>query len=311
MKEFGKVAFVFPGQGSQSVGMGRDLWTHSTSARQIFEEVDGILKMPLTKLMFEGPEKELRSSINSQPAIMAVSLASLKVAQEQIPNFPQPSFLAGHSLGEYTSLVVSEVLTLTDAIQLAYERGRLMTEASNLQPGGMAAIWGMEENELSQICSETNVQIANINSPNQIVISGATASLSEAIKVASNRGAKRATRLDVSGAFHSNLMASAQKGLQKAINNLKFHDPSITILANCTANPLTTASQVQKELVSQLCNCVQWAKSIRTMVNSGVSTFMEFGPGQVLTSLIRRISKNVSAHTFNSYSAIQGHVNVT
>lgn len=307
--ESATVAFVFPGQGSQSVGMGRDLWTYSTSARQIFKEVDNILEMPLTKLMFEGPEEELRSSINSQPAIMAVSLASLKVAQEQIPDFPQPSFLAGHSLGEYTALVVSEVLTLTDAIQLAYERGRLMTEASNLQPGGMAAIWGMEENELSQICSETNVQIANINSPNQIVISGGTASLSEAIKVASTRGAKRATRLDVSGAFHSNLMEYAQEGLKKTINNLEFHDPSTTIIANCTASPLTTATQVKQELLSQLCNCVQWTKSILAMVNSGVSTFMEFGSGKVLTSLIRRISKNINTHSFDSYSAIHDHVN--
>ena len=310
MIELKKVAFVFPGQGSQSVGMGHDLWTHSTAARQIFEEVDDILNMPLTKLIFEGPEEQLRSSVNSQPAIMTVSLASLKAAQERIPHLPQPSFLAGHSLGEYTSLVVSKVLTLPDAIKLAYERGRLMTEASNLRPGGMAAIWGMKENELSQICSETNVQIANINSPNQIVISGDISSLSKAIKVASARGAKRATVLDVSGAFHSNLMHSAQEGLRETINKLKFHDPSTTILANCTANPLTTASQVKQELLSQLCNCVQWSKSVLTMVSSGVSAFMEFGPGQVLSNLIRRISKNISTYAFNNLSAIQSHASI-
>ena len=310
MTELGNVAFVFPGQGSQSVGMGHDLWTHSIGARQIFEEVDDILKIPLAKLIFEGPEEELRSSINSQPAIMTVSLASLKVAQEQIPNLPKPSFLAGHSLGEYTSLVVSKVLTLTDGIKLTYERGRLMTEASNLHPGGMAAIWGMEENELSQICSETNVQIANINCPNQIVISGEVSSLNQAINVASSRGAKRAIHLDVSGAFHSNLMQSAQEGLKETINNLEFHDPDTAILANCTANPLTTATQVKQELLSQLCNCVQWTKSIRTMVHSGVSAFMEFGPGQILSNLIRRISKNVSTYAFNNLSAIQAHASI-
>ena len=295
-KSASKTAFVFPGQGAQSVGMGQELYRHSKAAKDVFDEIDEILGIRLTRIIFEGPESELEKTVNSQPAIMATSLACLRATDEfhQTDTF-KPEFLAGHSLGEYTSLVVSGALDMAEGIRLVRERGRLMQETSERRPGGMAAILGLDEDTVADICIETGAEIANINGTDQIVISGDKICVARAADMASIRGARKAVPLAVAGAFHSSLMAPAQEGLAEAIEQVDFRDPSIPIIANSTSEPMTTASQVQEELRVQLCSCVQWKKSVDQMINTGVGSFIEFGPGRVLGGLIKRIS-SVSEH---------------
>lgn len=205
-----KCSFVFPGQGSQSVGMGRALWEASPAAKKVFEEVDDVLGFSLSHLMFEGPAEELQDTINAQPAIMAVSIACLRAWEEFLGQSLLPDYAAGHSLGEYTSLVAVDVISFADGIKLVRERGHLMQQASVERPGGMAAILGLEEMALVQICSETGVELANINTKDQIVISGDTIAVARAMDLASVRGAKKVVPLTVSGAFHSELMQLAK-----------------------------------------------------------------------------------------------------
>ena len=285
-----RTAYVFPGQGAQSVGMGLELYRSSKAAQELYNEIDDILDFPLTSLIFEGPERELEQTVNSQPAIMATSLACLEALKElhQVDTF-QPVALAGHSLGEYTSLVVSGALDLADGMRLVRERGRLMQEASEKHPGSMAAIIGLDEITVEEICLETSAEMANINGGDQIVISGDRVCVARAVDMASIRGARKAIPLAVSGAFHSSLMSPARQGLISAIEDIKFQDPVTPIFANSTSMPLTTAEEVKGELLTQLCSCVQWEKSVSCMIDSGVSSFIEFGPGKVLASLIKRI----------------------
>ena len=290
-QELTKTAYVFPGQGAQFVGMGLELYRHSRAARELFDEVDDTLSIPLTSLIFEGPEKELEETVNSQPAIMATSLACIEAMKEvHGHDLSLPAALAGHSLGEYTSLVVSGALDLAEGIRLVRERGRLMQEASETHPGTMAAILGLDEVTIEEICLETGAEMANINGGDQIVISGDRVCVARAVDMASIRGARKTIPLAVSGAFHSSLMSSAQQGLAAAINEVKFRDPAIPVIANSTSAPLTTAQAVKDELLTQLCSCVQWRKSVTLMIDSGVSGFIEFGPGKVLGGLIKRIS---------------------
>ena len=287
-------AFVFPGQGSQSVGMGVGLYDASPAARQVFEESDDSLGFRLSELIFRGTSTELQDTVNSQPAIMTVSIACWKSWQEYLGSEAErPAALAGHSLGEYTSMVVAGVLSFRDAVRLVRERGRLMQRASVERPGGMAAIMGLDELAFEQICAETGVELANINTDDQVVISGDKIAVARAMDLASVRGAKRTIPLPVSGAFHSSLMGVAREGLTEAINGLSFHDPEIPIIANCNCAPLTTGDGVREELISGLCQCVQWKNSVRYLVSSGISSFVEFGPAGVLSALIKRIDKSV------------------
>ncbi len=272
------------------MGMGLELYRSSKAVQELHNEIDGILDFSLTKLIFEGPEKELEQTINSQPAIMATSLACLEALKElNQSDTCQPTALAGHSLGEYTSLVVSGALGLADGMRLVRERGRLMQEASEKHPGSMAAIIGLDEISVEEICLETGAEVANINGGDQIVISGDRVCVARAVDMSSVRGARKAIPLAVSGAFHSSLMASAREGLISAIENINFQDPVTPIVANSTSKPLTTADEVKGELLTQLCNCVQWKKSVSCMIDLGVTSFIEFGPGKVLVSLIKRI----------------------
>jgi len=301
-----KHAYVFPGQGSQSVGMGLELNKSSKAARDIFEEADTALGFRLSRLIFEGPDIKLQDTINSQPAIMTVSIACWKAWQELLgAEIPQPISLAGHSLGEYTSMVVSGVIGFRDGVRLVRERGRLMQQASQERPGGMAAILGLEEWVLQEICAETGVELGNINSEEQIVISGDKIAVARAMDLASARGARKTIPLPVSGAFHSSLMLQAQQGLADAVAALDLRDPKIPIIANSNSAPLTTADQVKEELVYGLCKCVQWKNSVRYMVNSGVSRFVEFGPSKVLASLIKRIEPSVQAVTLSDPTSIR------
>ena len=290
----GKAAYVFPGQGSQRVGMGLDLYVHYSSARDVFDEVDETLGFPLSRLCFEGPEEDLTQTINVQPAILTVSIACLRAAQEVSGSgLPSPAFVAGHSLGEYTALVVAGVLGLPDAVRLVRERGRLMNEAGQRKPGGMLAVVGLDEETTRGICLSVGTEISNINSPGQIVISGAVDKLAEARRLAETGGARRVIPLKVSGAFHSPLMEPALEGLRNAISGFTFRKPSAPVVANVTAQMLTDAEAIKEELVNQILHCVQWQRSVENMIARGVTTFFEIGPGQVLTGLIKRISPAV------------------
>jgi [acyl-carrier-protein] S-malonyltransferase len=287
MAEEVKVAYVFPGQGSQKVGMGQDLYIHYASAKQVYDQVDEILGFSLSRLCFEGPEEDLLQTINVQAAVLTTSIACLKAAEEATKfTLPHPTYVLGHSLGEYTSLVVAGVLGLSDAVRLVRERGRLMNEAGRRKKGGMLAIMGLELPVVENICLSVGTVVSNVNCPGQIVI-----------RLAQIKGARRVIPLKVSGAFHSNLMEPAMEGLKNAVSGLTFNKPMMPIIANVTAQPLTAVETIREELISQIIHCVKWQQSVEATISKGVTTFFEIGPGEVLTGLIKRISPG--AQTFN------------
>jgi [acyl-carrier-protein] S-malonyltransferase len=294
MAELSKVAYVFPGQGSQSTGMGLDLYNKYPVAKGVFDEADASLGFSLSHLCFEGPEEELTKTHNVQPAILVVSIACLKALEEAaIANFPSPTFVAGHSLGEYTALVAAGVLGLADAVLLVRERGRLMYEAGLKNPGSMLAVIGLDEEAVKDVCLQSGTEISNINCPGQIVISGAAQALAEANKLAKTRGARALLPLRVSGAFHSALMEPVIAEFSKIVSNVRFRPPVIPVISNVTARPLPDVDSIKKELVKQLRNCIQWQGSVEYMMHSGVTAFYEVGPGRVLSGLIRRINSEL------------------
>ena len=297
-----RVAFVFPGQGSQYVGMGKALYEASEAARRVFEQADQTLGFGLTRLMFEGPNEELEDTINAQPAILTLSVACLAALREkwqELGRAVQPVFVAGHSLGEYTALVAAEVLDFTDALRLVRERGRLMKETGQHQPGGMAAVVGLEREVLEAICREASergiIVLANANCPEQMVISGELTALDRAVELARERGASAVVPLRISIASHSPLMQQAAIQLAEIIAALSLRDPVTPIVASIQGQVLTTAEDIRQHLAVQLCRPVEWTKSVREMIESGVDTFVEIGPGQVLSGLLRRCDRSIRA----------------
>ena len=287
-------AYVFPGQGSQKVGMGLGLMEESRAGRDTFEEADESLGFPLSRMIFEGPAGELQNTVNSQPAIMTVSIAAWRAWAELAgPQAVEAKAVAGHSLGEYTALVAAGVLDFADAVRLVRRRGELMQKASLSRPGTMAAILGLDKMALAQICAETGVELANINTDNQIVISGDRMAVAQAVDLSTARGARKAVPLPVSGAFHSSLMVEAEMGLASELESLALREPRMPIIANCDCRPLASSQEIRDELIWGLCRCVQWKDSVVTMVDSGVSRFVEFGAGGVLAGLIKRIDREV------------------
>ncbi|HIC93297.1 MAG TPA: ACP S-malonyltransferase [Anaerolineae bacterium] len=292
------IAFVFPGQGSQYVGMGRDLYETYPEARAVFEKADETLGFPLSELCFEGPAEELNDTINTQPAIFTMSVACLRALN---PLFSlNPLFVAGHSLGEYTALVAAGALDFAAGLKLVRERGRLMKEAGEKNPGAMAAIIGLDAGTIERICREiclqlpaSSVQIANYNSPGQIVISGHRGALERAMELARERGAKRVIPLAVSIAAHSPLMRPAAEELRRAVEATPLRRARIPIVANVTARPIAEPEEIKEELVRQLTSPVRWVESVERMIEGGITTFVEIGPKSVLAGLIRRIDKGV------------------
>lgn len=296
------VAFIFPGQGTQYVGMGRELYEVSAAARAVFDEADRTLGFPLTKLCFEGPEEELRDTVNAQPAILTVSvacLAALRERWEALGRLVTPLFVAGHSLGEYTALVAAGVLDFADALRLVRERGRLMKEAGERQPGGMAAVVGLSEEAIAHICreaaSEGTITMANTNSPGQVVLSGEVRALERAMALARRYGARKVERLSITIASHSPLMQRAAQQFAELLNHVRLRDPQVPVVANITGRALTTAEEIKAELAEHLVGPVQWSQSVVEMINNGVETFIEIGPGAVLSGLVKRITRDVRA----------------
>jgi [acyl-carrier-protein] S-malonyltransferase len=294
MTELSKTAYVFPGQGSQSTGMGLDLYTNYASAREVFDEADASLGFSLSSLCFEGPEHELTKTHNVQPAILVVSIACLSAIEKAAnADLPSPTFMAGHSLGEYTALVAAGALVLTDAVLLVRERGRLMYEAGLKNPGSMLAVIGLDEEAVKDVCLRTGTEISNINCPGQIVISGTVQALAEANKLAKARGARAIIPLKVSGAFHSALMEPVIAEFARIVSNVRFRRTAIPVISNVTARPLVDVDSIKEELVKQLRNCIQWQASVEHMMHSGVASFYEIGPGRVLSGLLRRINSQL------------------
>jgi [acyl-carrier-protein] S-malonyltransferase len=302
MVEAIKVAYVFPGQESHSVGMGLDLYVHYTSAREVYDEVDKNLGFSLSRLCFEGPQDDLKQTINVQPALLTTSVACLRAAQEVSNNgIPEPTFVAGHDVGTYAALVAANVLSLADAARLIRERGRLMNEAGQRAGGGMVSMTGLDIEVFKNICFSTGVEIAYIDAPDQVTLSGTQENLTKARRLAQIKGARRIVPLRVSGPFNSILMEPAIERLRNAISEFTFNKPTVPVVANVTAQPLTDLEAIKEELVSQIVRPVQWQQSVENMISRGVTTFFEMGPGDMLTRLIKRISPG--AQSFNISNA--------
>lgn len=301
------VGLLFPGQGSQFVGMGRDLAGSSDAARRTFEEADEVLGFALSKLCWEGPEEELTATSNAQPAILVHSVAAYRAAVDSIGD---AALAAGHSLGEFSAWVAADALSFADGVRTVRRRGELMYEGGQARPGTMAALLGLDDAEAERVCREASgadgeCVPANYNSPGQIVISGDVAAVERAMGLAKDAGAKRALRLNVSGAFHSPLMRVAEDGLRAQLDSVEIGAPAFPVVSNVTAEPVTQAADARRLLVEQLTSPVRWTESVRTMVAQGVTSFVEVGPGSVLSGLVRRIEKGVPTRTIGTAAELE------
>jgi [acyl-carrier-protein] S-malonyltransferase len=307
------VAFTFPGQGSQAVDMGKDLADNFAEARAVFQEVDDALGQKLSDIMWNGPEETLTLTANAQPALMAVSMAVIRVLEAKgLDLKSKVSFVAGHSLGEYSALAAAGTFSIADTARLLRIRGNAMQAAVPVGAGAMAAIIGLEHGDVQAICeaaaAEGPCQIANDNGGGQLVISGGKVSVEKAAALATEKGAKRAIMLPVSAPFHSALMAPAADAMREALSTVEKRDPSVPLVANVLAAPVTSASQIADLLVQQVTGQVRWRETVEWFGANGVTTLYEIGAGKVLTGLARRIDKNISGIAVNGPADIDAAI---
>jgi [acyl-carrier-protein] S-malonyltransferase len=299
----GASALLFPGQGSQYVGMGKDLFDADRQSRELMELAESVLGVPIMRISFEGPDEELRQTKNTQPAIFIHSIAAFRAAALV------PLCVAGHSLGEYSALVAAGALDFEDGLRLVRLRGELMQRAGDEQRGTMAAIVGMDAAKIEKVCNEAStagvVQPANFNSPGQIVISGSVEGVRRAMELARAGGAKLVKELTVSGAFHSPLMESAREGLRTALDSTTIRDANVPVYANVTGEPVTESNKIRHLLYRQLTSPVRWEETIRNMIRDGAKEFTEVGPGKVLQGLVKRTEPTIDARGLESWSDVK------
>lgn len=298
----GKIAFIFPGQGSQSVGMGEDIYTEYDQIKELFDEADQRLQFQLSDLILNGPEEKLKRTENTQPAILTVSKAMLSLLEDEGIT---PDYVAGHSLGEYSALVAAKAISFSDAVYTVRQRGLFMEEAVPAGEGSMAAVMGMDSDVLDKLCQEItqsgySVQLANLNSPSQIVISGSKSGVDKAVEAAKQRGAKRVIPLQVSGPFHSELMKPAAKQLSQVLSEVSVNDAEIPVIANVTADVVTDKENIVNLLIEQLYSPVRWVETVEKLVDLGVTTFVEVGPGNVLSGLVKKVNRRLKVLPVNN-----------
>ncbi len=300
-----KTAFLFPGQGSQTLGMGEELSLKEPIAAEVFHEADRILGYPISEICWDGPVEVLNDTYYTQPALLTHSIAVLRTLQDRYPDL-KPATTAGHSLGEYSALVAAEALSFPDALRLVQERGRTMKSSGEQQPGGMAAVLGLSVSEVEAVCAqvtaedEGGVWVANDNCPGQVVISGNLTALSTASEQLVEIGAHKVVRLAISIASHSPIMEFSLEEYYQALRTTTINQPKTPIIGNVNAAPLLSIADVQNELHLQLVSRVRWTESMRTMIDDGITTFIEIGPGSVLIGLLKRIDRSVSRYAIDA-----------
>ncbi|MFD1952711.1 ACP S-malonyltransferase [Paenibacillus thailandensis] len=303
-----KTAFVFPGQGAQAVGMGKDVYDAVEASRSVFERADEVLGFKLSDIIFGGPDETLKQTVNTQPALLTVSAALLKALEGK---GLRPDYVAGHSLGEYSALVAAGSLSFEDAVKTVRARGEFMEQAVPGGQGAMAAVLGAEREALASLCAAVSsegashtVELANVNCPGQIVVSGAAAGVQAIVERGKEAGAKRVVPLEVSGPFHSSLMKPAAEKLAEVLKGVTVHDAAVPVVANVTARPVTDASEIRGLLVEQVYSPVLWEDTVRYLIEQGVDTFVEIGSGTVLAGLIKKVDKSVKIVSVNSLESL-------
>ncbi|WP_085524009.1 ACP S-malonyltransferase [Tuberibacillus sp. Marseille-P3662] len=307
----GKLAFVFPGQGSQYVGMGQDIVEAYPDAKDIFQAADERLGFSLSDIIFNGPDDTLTLTENTQPALLTVSTALMRIMQREGLT---PDYAAGHSLGEYSALVAAGALSFEDAVFAVRQRGQFMAQAVPAGEGSMAAVMGLKADSLTELCEQVtssgeSVQLANINSTSQIVISGTAKGVEQAGELAKEKGAKRVIPLNVSGPFHSSLMKPAADQLSTVLNDIDIQEAECPVIANVTADVVTSSDNIYQRLIEQLYSPVRWVESVETMKASGVDTYIEIGPGKVLSGLIKKVDRRAAIYQVNDVASLQETLN--